>query len=138
MVLVDSAVDLLDASAFGAGTSVWVGVCVPDPGLLSGGSVALLTDDGDPVLTSIDGGLTLLFFLQVVLPEAAISLGFVSALASLDVAPDMFPSSIGFGCASERSPITAISPWLLSCEVPFDFGESVDQNAQVEPALGVC
>lgn len=135
--LSDSAIDLLEESTFGAGMSVCVGVWVPEPGLLSGGRTVPDVDDGEPESMSIDGGRTLLFFRHVDLPTAAISLGLTSPLGSLEGVPAMFPSSIGFGWASERSPITAISPRLASGEAPCDLGESVDQKAQVEPALGV-
>ncbi len=45
----------------------------------------------------------------------------------------------GFGCASDRSPITASSPCSTdSGDFPTDFLASRDQNAQVEPAEAVA
>ena len=58
------------------------------------------------------------------------SLGLSAPASPLVPDTDTSPSATGAGCASDPSPMTAISP-----AAPF-FGASRDQKAQVEPALG--
>ncbi|KAJ6441589.1 hypothetical protein O9K51_05140 [Purpureocillium lavendulum] len=81
---------------------------------------------------SMDVGRALLLRRHVDLP----SFGLGSAFADLDGGLDTSPSAMGVGCASEPSPMTAISPDSGSGGLPSFLGESRDQNAHVEPALG--
>jgi hypothetical protein len=91
-------------------------------------------EDGD---ISIEAGRILLGFRQVDLSAGCISLALDSDLAFFDGELDTSSSAMGFGCASEPSPITAISPDSCLTSFPVDLGESFDQKAQVDPALGV-
>jgi hypothetical protein len=105
-----------------------------DVGVLGAGcSVLFLDGDATGDSMSIDGGRPLLLFLlHVDLPAGWIS--FASVLEPLVGVWETSSSVIGFGCASEPSPMTAISP--DSCLVSFPLGESLDQKAQVVPAFG--
>lgn len=87
--------------------------------------------DGEGGSRSIDCGRPRLFFRQPDLTSFTFGVIFAGSFVG-----DTSHSAIGLGWASDPSPITAISP--ASGEVGFcgDFGDSLDQNAHVEPALG--
>ncbi|KAL3963564.1 hypothetical protein ACCO45_000568 [Purpureocillium lilacinum] len=80
----------------------------------------------------MDAGLALLLRRHVDLPSLALT----SVLEGFAGGLETSPSAIGVGCASEPSPMTAISPDSGSGTLPSFLGESLDQNAQVELAFG--
>ena len=108
----DSATDLLDESTFAGGPSGCDGIRGTVGTFCSAGGVVPGVTDGEPDSTSIEGGRSLLFFRHVDLFVMSFGLG--PALGSLDGVPERSSSSIGFGWASDLSPITAISPALGS------------------------
>lgn len=124
---VDSAMDLLEESSF-----VSVFVVFASCGVMAPETVWELLS------RSADSGRFLLPIFHVDFTLARVSLVPLSG-ASLGGSggEETESSAMGAGWLSDPSPMTAISPDSSGVGSPFLPGESLDQNAHVEPALGV-
>ena len=129
--------DVDSDSATALAVSTLAGAFVSVCGCIAGSAAALsatvpLGGVGVWESVSMDAGLALLLRRHVDLPSLALT----SVLEGFAGGLETSPSAIGVGCASEPSPMTAISPDSGSGTLPSFLGESLDQNAQVEPAFG--